>query len=70
MDIYTFDVECTECGTSSLVCIELHSSKRLSWKTEGFVISHSKLGPYQDDLLCVHVVNSSLNGFSSWFTTK
>ena len=44
-----------------LVCIQLHSVKSLSRKTEDFVIiSHSKLGLYHDgDLLYVCVINSS-----------
>ena len=45
--------------------------KRLSPKTEGFVVtSHSKLDPYRVELLYVRVKNSSHNGLSSWFTTK
>ena len=49
----------------------VHSVKRLSSKTEGFVvISRSKLHPYQDDSLQVLVINSSHSRFSSWFTAK
>ena len=40
-----------------------------SVRTDSFVvISHSKLDLYQDDLLKVHVINSSNNGFSLWNT--
>ena len=47
------------------------ASKRLSPKTEGrLVISHSKPVPNQDELLCVRVINSPHNGFSSWFTAQ
>ena len=50
---------------------KLHSVKRLSRKTEGIVvIPRSKFDPYQDDLLCVRVLNSSHNGFSSCITAK
>ena len=65
------DVECTETGTNSLSCAFSSQRKRLSSKTEGFVvISRSKLHPYQDDSLQVLVINSSHSRFSSWFTAK
>ena len=62
--------ECrTENGTNSLSSCT-HSAaqhkKRLSPKTEGFVVIWpSNLDPYQDGLLYVHVINSSRNGFFS-----
>ena len=46
------------------MCIQLHSVKSLSRKTENFVIiSHSKLDLYHDaDLLYACVINSSHSG--------
>ena len=48
----------------------MHCVKRLTPKTEGFVISHSKLDLYKADFLYVRVINSSHNGFSSCVTAK
>ena len=54
-----------------LIPYSVHGVKRLSPKTEIFAVtSHSELDPYQDDSLYVRLINSSRNGFSSWFTAN
>ena len=40
------------------MCIQLHRVKRLSLKTEGFVISHAKLDPYQNNLLYKYIAHT------------
>ena len=57
--------------SSATLSFTLRGVKTLSPKTEGRLeISHSKPVPDQDELLCVRVINSPHNGFSSWFTAQ